>query len=461
MNSDHTLPDKVATHCAVLFPRQSSILVAVSGGGDSTALLLLLHSLKKRLDIKRIGVIHVNHGLRGTESDEDESFVEQMSGRLEAPFYLKKLSGHGLHDRSIEAWARNERYLFFHEVKARDGYEYIATGHTADDQAETVLFRLMRGTGLRGLRGVLAQREDGVIRPLLGVRRRELQAWLKAAKVPFRHDSSNNDCAYDRNRIRHKVLPLINNIEAGASEKLARIAIAAQEFWENFGPGVEEWTKKNVQKRDGSFLVGKEGFEDALHASEGLRSVFEEFGIPVDAFHLDEVSAQASRTSGSLKLPGGWHYFFRRDAILFCKNRSGSVLEFSVPIVVPGITECPGRGVRFVVEEASAPITNVPGDNVTGLLDRDVCGDALTFRSWKNNDRFQPLGSGNGRSVPVREFLAKQKIAAVDRPATGVVEGKDGLIVWVPGIRINHACRMTEHSRKLLKISYQSCPPVV
>jgi tRNA(Ile)-lysidine synthase len=314
----------------------------------------------------------------------------------------------------------------------------------------------MRGTGLRGLRGILSQREDGVVRPLLGIRRRELHAWLSREKIPFRHDSSNDDCIYDRNRIRHKLLPRLR--ERGSPEKLALIARETQEFWRIFGPGVDGWIAKNVGKSADSFAVRKEGLADYLHASEGLRSVFEEYGIPVDAFHLDEVSAQAMRKSGMILLPGGWRYHFRRGEITFCKGARGEAPEFACSLNAPGVTECRGRGVRFVVEEAEAGAEKVPRDNLTVLLDRSVCGGALSFRSWKAGDRFQPLGSRS--STTVREFLTKQKIAAIDRPGTGVVEGKDGRIVWIPGIRIAHDSRVRRASRKLWKISYQSCPSI-
>jgi tRNA(Ile)-lysidine synthase len=454
--SNNHLIERVALHCAGLFPQEVSLLAAVSGGGDSTALLLILHCLKERLGIDRLGVVHVNHGLRGAASDADESFAAGLAERLGAPFFHKKLAGRLLHDSGIEEWARRERYVFFHAVKEREGYDFIATGHTADDQAETLLFRLMRGTGIRGLRGVLASREDGVVRPVLGLWRHELNSWLKDQKVSFRHDASNDDRAFSRNRIRHDLLPLLNQREKGASEKLVQIAGKAQEFWKVFEPRVGAWIGKYVGKSEGSFRIKKEGFSDRLHASEGLRSVFEDYCIPVDSLHIDEVASRASRKSGFLLLPGGWRYYFQSDMILFCKDPPGAAPAFSCPLAVPGCTVCPERQVRFVVKELASPAEKVPRDNLTVLLDRNICGDRLTFRSWNRTDRFQPLGSGS--STTVREFLAKQKIALIERQGRGIVEGKGGKIVWIPGVRIAHACRLTPGSRKLLKISYQSCP---
>jgi tRNA(Ile)-lysidine synthase len=460
MTLESKLLDRVAAHCRTLFPKGSSILAAVSGGGDSTALLLVLHALKKKLEIDRLGVLHVNHGLRGKESDGEESSVAGLAKRLRAPFFVKRLSGRTLCESGMEEWAREERYRFFLEIKKKEGFDYVATGHTADDQAETVFFRLMRGTGLRGLRGVLAKRDDGVVRPLLTVRGRDLQSWLKAGRVPFHHDSSNDDDAYSRNRIRHALLPLLNRREEDASEKLLRISREAQDFWKLFEPGVGSWIEKYVEKRAVAFGVRKAGFEDSIHSSEGLRSVFGEYGIPTDSFHIDEILASVARKSGVLLLPVGWRCRFHRDTIFFGKESSDRrVAKFRFPLAVPGSTVCSGQQVRFDVMELESPPRKIPRDNLTVLLDRSCCGDALTFRSWNDNDRFQPLGRAS--STTVREFLAKQGVPAFDRLEKGVVEGKKGKIVWIPGVQIAHDCALTPGSRRLLKISYQSCISII
>jgi tRNA(Ile)-lysidine synthase len=127
--------DRVARRFRTIAQPCASVLVAVSGGADSTALLFLLHALKKRCAIRRLGVLHVNHGLRGRESDGDEAFVASLARRLRAPLFVKTLSGRALHAPGMEAWARGERYKYFLEVKSRGCYDFIATGHTADDQA--------------------------------------------------------------------------------------------------------------------------------------------------------------------------------------------------------------------------------------------------------------------------------------------------------------------------------------
>jgi len=458
----HTsLADRVAASCAALIPPGSSVLAAVSGGGDSTALLLILHELKQKRVIGRLGVAHVNHGLRGKESDNDEVFVARLAKKLKIPFYAKKLSGRTRAESGMEEWARGERYKFFHGIMKKERYGYTATGHTADDQAETVLMRLMRGTGLRGLRGVLSLREDGVVRPLLDVWKRELHEFLRRKKVVFRHDASNDDCTYSRNRIRHAVLPSVNRREKKAAENLAAIAKNAQEFWKRYEPGVMAWIGENVEKSTGSFLVRKKGLPDALYASEGLRSVFEEYGIEADSYHLDKVLENSVRTSGQMLLPAGWRCFFRRTGIDFFKGHKSPTRRaaFSHLLKTPGITDCPGRPVRFIVESITPGFEAIPEDNLTVVLDRKACGDRLVFRSWKKDEQFQPLGRRS--PVSVREFLAKQKISGAERSGVGVVAQRRGGIVWIPGIRISHLARVRSDSVELWKISYQSCPSII
>jgi tRNA(Ile)-lysidine synthase len=452
--------DHVARRFRMCAQPGASVLVAVSGGADSTALLFLLHALKKRCAIRRLAVAHVNHGLRGRDSDGDETFAASLARRLRVPFFLKTLSGRSLHSPGMEAWARGERYKFFLEVKARERYDCIATGHTADDQAETVLFRIMRGAGLRGLRGVLAKRDDGVIRPIIDLRREELVAWLGPQGINFRHDSSNDDCNFQRNRMRLEVLPEIERREKGSRGLLLRIAEEAQGIWDSVQPRIGKWVSLFVKRSDKTFIVDKAGLADAFHASEGLRMLFDHYGIPTDSPHIDEVINNTARTGREYLLPGGeWRYFPRRDAIVFSRGPLSGAKPFSYALSVPGTTECPACGARFIAVEKTASPGKIAKDNRTVVLDREACGRELVYRSWRSDDFFVPFGSR--RRTGVDSFLAKQKLSKVERKAVGVVEGGSGAIVWIPGVRLSELVRVTPDTRKVLRISYQSYPAAV
>jgi tRNA(Ile)-lysidine synthase len=448
---------RVARRYRSLAPANASVLAAVSGGADSTALLCMLHALKERCAIRRLGVLHVNHGLRGRASDGDEAFVASLARRMRLPLYLKKLSGTTLHAAGTEAWARRERYGFFDAVRERERYDAVATGHTADDQAETVLFRLMRGTGLRGLRGILADRGDGVIRPMIDCRRKEILAWLRSRRLRFRHDASNDDRAFRRNQIRHEVLPLIERSEPDARKLLVRIAEKAGGMWSAMRPAVDKWISGYAKKHPGWFTVAKKGLADGVIASEGLRALFELYAIPTDSSHVDEVIKNRARSRGEYLLPGGaWRYYPLRKTIAFRTSSAPPAGPFSYALTVPGITECPGGGARFIADEKHARPEKIPGDNLTVVLDREACGRKLVYRSWRSGDRFVPLGSD--RQTGVGSFLAKQRLSKVERTGLGVVEGRDGAVIWIPGVRISNLVRVTPATRRFLMIVYQSCP---
>jgi len=198
-------------------------IVAVSGGPDSVALLRALHELNVP-----ITVAHVNHQLRGEESDGDEEFVKALAGRLKAPFVSTRIN---LPDSNIEEAARNERYSWFTSL----GGDWLVTGHTADDQAETVLHRIIRGTGLDGLQGIFTLitprgcKGPSILRPLLKVTRTDVLNYLDFRKQPFRTDSSNEDPRFTRNRIRHEVMPLLKEFNPEIVSVLHRLSEQAEE----------------------------------------------------------------------------------------------------------------------------------------------------------------------------------------------------------------------------------------
>ncbi len=212
-----------------------TVLVAVSGGADSVALLRAVHRLKRSGD-GRLGVLHFNHRLRGAQADADETFVVKLCQQLGLPCEVGRASS-AAQSRCDEATARTLRYEFFRAAAERQGSRYIVTGHTADDQIETVLHRIIRGTGLVGLAGIPRQRmlSEAVtaIRPLLTVSRAEVLAYLRQLGQPYQTDATNLETGYTRNRIRHQLLPLLErdyNREIGpAVLRLAALAREAQE----------------------------------------------------------------------------------------------------------------------------------------------------------------------------------------------------------------------------------------
>ena len=247
------LPEVVAGAMTRLLPTWGELpgIVAVSGGADSVALLMALHNNPTGGLI----VAHLNHGLRGAESDADERFVRDLALEWNRPCRVAHvdLAREGCGE-NLEAAARAARYRWFAEVAADVEAGWIATGHHADDQAETVLHRLMRGTGLQGLRGIAPIRRDGavpVLRPLLTVPRKELLEFLGEHRQAYRTDSSNADPRFTRNRIRHELLPLMASFNAEVVAALGRTAVQAEEFFlDQQQEGVRLLTLVELEKTD-------------------------------------------------------------------------------------------------------------------------------------------------------------------------------------------------------------------
>ncbi len=210
------------------------VLAAVSGGADSTALLLLLSEL--RPEGWEVFAAHVNHHLRGEESDADEAFVRELCKRLNVPLHIADgtLDAERVRQRGVEATAREVRYARLHGVARASGAPFIATAHQKNDQAETVLMRLLTGSGIGGLRGIHAVRGDGIIRPLLDITREQIDELLRERGITPRHDRSNDDPRFLRNRVRVLVR------ELGAVDNLAAVAAQARQQWPILERAIDE-----------------------------------------------------------------------------------------------------------------------------------------------------------------------------------------------------------------------------
>ena len=499
----HPLAHKVLDHVRRLefLKPGDRVGVAVSGGADSVALLRLLRELRAELGIV-LSIVHFNHKLRGIESDEDEKFVVDLARAHKLEFHVS--SGDvgaeaAANNLSIETAAREMRYQFFRELQeeASDGtrlLDKIATGHTLDDQAETVLMRVLRGTGTHGLGGIYPVVEleedstaDGgeasahVIRPLLNIRHRELETYLKEIGQPWREDSSNQDLHHTRNRVRHVLLPLLerefNPAVTTNLAELAEIARAEEDYWEGevagwMGTAIHwsepEWARSlgtsdsliqlqpynpELQKRllEPGPLVMNASIDLLWLLSEPLaiqrraiKAVGDLAGFPLEFKHVEEIvhfAAAENNTGKQLSLPLGWKVVREPESLTFLtpdlRTQERIPADYEYPLALPGRAIVPEA--RLVIEAVRVlpgqdfknNVGSKPEHGFDRLLDASLVSNSLKVRNWRAGDRFWPLHTKAPKKI--KELLQEQHITGAERRFWPVVVHGDE-IVWVRGL---------------------------
>jgi tRNA(Ile)-lysidine synthase len=452
-----------------LYTAADRVAVAISGGSDSVALAWLLREIEAQAGGAAVaGLIHVNHLLRGDESDDDERFCVALAARAGWPIEVARVDVRALaRERrvSLEAAARLARERVFGESAGCLGATIVATGHTLDDQAETVVLRLLRGAGTRGLSGIRARR-GRIARPLIDCRRTDLRRYLAARDEPFREDSSNRDLAIPRNRIRHEVLPQLEAVAPGSPAALARLAAHAADDEEFLRRTAIELRPKIVLSESGPDRPGRPvrraasaggigGLPPAL-ARRLVREIAWEAapGVTLSARHLDAVCtlARADSVGGHLDLAG---LTIERDGdrMTFTaatgQNRPcrGPRSQAANPaggervLGVPGSVDLPEAGVTISAAAAGPGRTvNPPGPAVVALQAAAVAAP-LAVRYWQPGDRFRPLGAPGRRKV--QDLFVDRKVPRAQRHLVPIVVDTHGHILWVAGVAMAEECRVT------------------
>ena len=449
----------------------SRILVALSGGADSVALLFVLRELQGGGALSVAGVAHLNHQLRGDEADADEAFCRELAARLGLPIVVERADITALareRKRSIEDAARAARYAFLERAAETVGGTVIAVGHTLDDQAETFLLRLLRGAGTRGLAAIhprlrrsaaAPEARRCVIRPLIDVRRSELREYLAALQQPFREDSSNADVGFERNRIRHEVLPLLRSRFSPRVERvLAREAALARQD-EEFLSAEAIKLASRIVLTDVDITIDAAGLAAAPRAlSSRVAFAALERLAGTKSIHFEHVerllalAEQPARSGGAVSLPG--QDAVRLGNVIKLRPRSGPrisdrVAEFAISLSIPGEVELP-RGVAVGARYLAG--TETRGRRPTQWAARGTeVGVAvpalelpLAVRGRRPGDRFTPLGAPGKRKL--QDFLVDRKVPREERDTVPlVVDGQDR-IVWVVGESVAEEFRVTDPS---------------
>ena len=457
-----SLADRVAAsvQAQALIPRGGRVVAAVSGGGDSVALLHLLAELAERSLLTLAGVAHVNHRLRRPASDEDERFCRDLARRFGVPCLVESVAVADVARSrrvSVELAGHHLRHAFFARAAAELEAGRVALGHTIDDQAETVLLRLIRGAGAAGLSG-MRPRAGVLVRPLLGVGRAELRRYLADGGVPFREDASNADLRVPRNRVRHELLPHLRTYSPRIVEALARQADIAR--------ADEAWLSHRANQAAADLVSQERGFveldaaglaalppalarrvaRDALARVEPRRR---EVGF--DA--IERVRRTAAGGPARTDVPGcRVERAAGRVRLVPRRGRAGPAPRpgFAYRLAIPGEIAVPEAGVRVRAEvvEAAAGARGDGGGGRTALVALPAAAP-LVVRSWRFGDRYRPLGLG-GRSRKLQDLFVDRKVPRDERTRIPLVLDADGRVIWVVGFGIGHDFRAGEGDESVL-----------
>lgn len=451
------------------------VLVALSGGADSVAMLFLLRELESAGELAIAGVAHLNHQLRGADADGDEAFCAALAARLALPFRSGRVDVAALardRRRSLEDMARDVRYAFLAAAASELEADAVAVAHTRDDQAETFLLRLLRGAGARGLAGI-RPRAGRVIRPLLEIRREELRVYLRDVGECFREDASNADVVIPRNRIRHELIPYLQQrFNPGAADVLAREAALARHDEELLDAQAIELASRIVVTDDvGTVRIDGPALREAPKAL-ALRVALAALerqagGRPVGFEHVQRLLEFAGDgKNASISMPGQ-HAAKSGDAILLVTAGSRPVARgpgansFAFSLSIPGevhlapqrLTVCaeklPGSEARLRKWKARESEVGVAAEELRL---------PLAVRSRRAGDRFRPLGAPGVRKL--QDFLVDRKVPRRERDALPLVVDANDRIVWVVGQSVAEDFRVTDPSRGvlLLKVRHLGGP---
>ncbi len=457
------------------------LLVGVSGGPDSVCLFHLLYGLRNKLQID-IHIAHMDHQLRGAESSADAAFVERLARQFNIPATIEARSVQEYRTReklSLEEAARGVRYNFFAETARKVKAHAIALGHTRDDDVETILIHLLRGTGTRGLRGLLpvTEWESGdnritVLRPLLNISHRETEQYCRDNQIESRTDTTNTSLLLFRNRIRLELLPLLRSYNPEFDAALLRTATIAKDEYQFLDEIAQSKWKGIVKQVDQTMIFDRKRLllESPAIQRQLLRTSLEKiYGNlqDIETKHIEEMMEIILKPAG--------RRVHLRDRIIFSGEYDRFILgkhpwelcplpllSSETELDIPGETVLPGWTVAAEVlpvdtskKQVGESSEKMPGDRMYDefreFFDYDETGDQLRVRAVRTGDQFQPLGLKEIKKVS--RFLIDTKVPRDWRLRVPIVVAPTK-IIWVAGWRIDDRTKITEKTKRVLKLSF-------
>ncbi len=451
-----------------MIKQKDRVLIGVSGGSDSVALCFFLQMFADEFNIS-IGVAHLNHCLRGSDSDKDAEFVFALSKKLNIPFFLKKVDVNQYKKEtrlSLEEAARTVRYNFFLKTAEQNSYNKIALAHHRDDNAELILMYLFRGSGLTGAGGIPPVREGKIIRPFINISKNDIIEFLLLNNLKFVSDSSNKDTKYLRNKIRHKLLPLLNKeYNPKIAESLTRFADVIQKENQWIDALIEPlFEKYTFFDKNGHIALSIKGFEKhhiavkrriirkALQKARGsLRKI--------QLVHVDSIIEIMNNFHSKKRLDLPDIKVIQKNSTVFFlpagfKQKSSEKVMFSNYFVnqvkdTDIFLKIKETGVKLKFSCMHTIDANLVYEQNTACMDFNKVKFPLQVRNFKPGDRFIPFGMKGCQKL--KKFFNNNKISEKDRIECPLIES-DGKIIWIAGYRISDCVKVDRKTEKVLKI---------
>lgn len=438
------------------------IVLGISGGPDSVCLLHILNRLKEKLDIE-LYVAHLNHQIRGIEAQKDALYVADICEKMGITYFLKSIDvpkyckDNGL---SIEEGARKLRYEMFNEIKQKTKSNKIAIGHNLNDQAETVLMRIMRGTGLQGLRGIEYSRENGIIRPLLDVERKEIEDYCEIHNLNPRIDESNLENIYTRNKIRLELIPYMkDNFNTNLIESIVRMSNNLRTDSDYIESDAEEKFKNICKVSSDSVEVDINSFNKLHNAikvrvlRKGIKSILGDTNF-IDQKHIDDVMEfeSESKINKMLTLPRGVFVYRRKNSILLTTTEIvEEEIEFSYNIPSNGFVKI--KEINYIIETQTMTIDrykNGKVDKMSRGFDFNKIKGGIVIRNRQQGDKIKLAGG----TKKLKDLFIDLKIPREERCKVPVITDEEG-ILQVGEYKSSENYKIDENTKEVLKIIFK------
>jgi tRNA(Ile)-lysidine synthase len=421
---------------------ESKILAAVSGGIDSAVLCEVLHQLKYTF-----AIAHCNFGLRAEDAEADQLFAKKLAKKYDVPFFTENFDTRTFAAQeklSIQMAARTLRYAWFEQVRRQEGYDFIATAHHSNDLTETILLHLTKGTGIAGLHGI-PPKNGFIIRPMLHVTKDDIFDFVTSSKLVWREDSSNETTKYQRNKIRHEVIPVLKEINPNLEETMQQTAERVSQAETIVHAYIEHLRQQCIKEAPDAVYLSLVPLQNATGLPVVLHELLRPFNFSYTVV-LELVDALAGIPGKQFVSPSHTLVKDREQLVITPRN----LTRFGSITIAEGQTEVDEEHVHLTLRYVYAVDYKLVTKPHVAALDADLLKFPLRLRPWQEGDWFVPLGM-NGKKK-ISDFLIDKKIPANLKTRTLVLVS-DQSVVWVVGQRLDNRFKVTEKTQRVLEIT--------